>query len=125
MQGLLVVFLGAGLGGAMRHGVNLFAQALFGTGYPLGTLVVNVAGSFAMGLVAGGLSPKLDPEGAWRLFLGTGVLGGFTTFSAFSFDAARMLERGDHWTAAGYVGLSVLLSIAALFAGLLLARQVG
>ncbi len=125
VQGLLLVFLGAGIGGSMRHGVNLAAQALWGTTLPFGTLAVNVAGSFAMGLLAGWVAPRFDPGDAWRLFLGTGVLGGFTTFSAFSLDAARLLERGDHWMAAGYVAVSVLLSIAALFAGLMLVRQLG
>lgn len=109
----------------MRHGVNLLAQALWGPAFPVGTLVVNVAGSFAMGLLAGWVAPRFDAGDAWRLFLGTGLLGGFTTFSAFSLDAARLFERGDHWMAAGYVALSVLLSIAALLGGLMLVRQVG
>ncbi len=123
MQGYLVVFLGAGLGGALRHGVNAATLALFGPGFPLGTLLVNVVGSFAMGLLAGWFGMGTDQGVAWRLFFATGVLGGFTTFSAFSLDAALLFERGHHWMAAGYVALSVALSIAALFAGLIMLRQ--
>src|SRR5690606_39742136 len=67
VQGLLLVFLGAGIGGSMRHGVNLAAQALWGTTLPFGTLAVNVAGSFAMGLLAGWVAPRFDPGDAWRL----------------------------------------------------------
>lgn len=123
MQAYLVVFLGAGLGGALRHGVNAAALALFGPGFPLGTLCVNVVGSFAMGMLAEGFSLRLDPGLPWRLFLTTGILGGFTTFSAFSLDAALMFERGSHWAAAAYVLLSVVLSIGALFAGMVLLRH--
>lgn len=123
MHGYLIVFLGAGVGGVLRHGVNVATLALFGPGFPFGTLCVNILGSFVMGLLAGGFALKVDPGAAWRLFLATGVLGGFTTFSAFSLDAALMLERGNHWVAAGYVLLSVVLSIAGLFAGLMLVRH--
>lgn len=123
MHGYLIVFLGAGIGGAMRHGVNVATLALFGPGFPFGTLIVNIVGSFVMGLFAGWFALKLDPGTAWRLFLATGVLGGFTTFSAFSLDAALLFERGNHGLAAGYVLLSVALSILALFAGLALTRH--
>jgi CrcB protein len=124
MRGFLLVFLGAGIGGALRHGVNVAAQAVWGATLPLGTLLVNVAGSFAMGLLAAWFSLRFDHAAA-RLFFATGVLGGFTTFSAFSLDAITLFERGDHWLAGGYVVLSVVLSIAALFAGLLLVRHLG
>lgn len=123
MHGYLIVFLGAGIGGALRHAVNVATLAVFGPGFPLGTLIVNITGSFVMGLFAGWFALKADPGAAWRLFLATGVLGGFTTFSAFSLDAALMLERSNHWMAAGYILLSVLLAITALFAGLLLVRH--
>lgn len=121
--GFLIVFLGAGLGGAMRHGVNVATLALFGSGFPFGTLGVNIVGSFVMGVLVEWFALKVDPGAPWRLFLTTGILGGFTTFSAFSLDAALMLERGSHWAAAGYVLLSVIASIGALFAGLMLVRQ--
>jgi len=123
VQAYLVVFLGAGIGGAMRHWMNVATLAIFGPGFPFGTMIVNIAGSFAMGLFAGGFALKSAPGSAWRLFLATGVLGGFTTFSAFSLEAAMLFERGSHWAGVAYVLLSVLLSIVALFAGLALARQ--
>ena len=89
----LIVFLGAGIGGALRHGVNVGAARLFGYGFPLGTLIVNIAGSFAMGLLAGYFAARPHLGQHARLFLTTGVLGGFTTFSAFSLDAALLIER--------------------------------
>jgi protein CrcB len=83
MNGFLVVFLGAGIGGAFRHGVNLAALRLLSPGFPHGTITVNVVGSLIMGLLAGWFAHKADPGQTWRLFLTTGILGGFTTFSAF------------------------------------------
>ena len=119
----LIVFIGAGIGGAMRHGVNLAAAALLGSGFGYGTLAVNVAGSLAMGALAALLAFHGEMAQPWRLFLATGVLGGFTTFSAFSLDAALLFERGQLTLAAVYVLASVIGSIAALFAGLALVRQ--
>lgn len=122
MRSTLIVFLGAGLGGAARHGVNVLAGRLLGFGFPYGTLVVNVAGSLIIGLLAGWFAHKADPGQAWRLFLTTGVLGGFTTFSAFSLDAAVLYQRGQVGIAALYVAASVGLALAGLFAGLYLVR---
>jgi CrcB protein len=119
----LIVFIGAGIGGAMRHGVNLAAAALLGSGFGYGTLTVNVVGSLAMGALAAFLAFQGEMAQPWRLFLATGVLGGFTTFSAFSLDAALLFERGQPGLAAIYVLASVIGSIAALFAGLALVRQ--
>ena len=120
----LLVFLGGGLGAASRHGVNLAAARLLGAGFPWGTFIVNVAGSLAMGLIAGYLTFKAGA--AWtqhvRLLLTTGFLGGFTTFSAFSLDAALLWERGAVGQAAAYVLASVVLAILGLFAGLWLVR---
>jgi fluoride exporter len=126
MQGSLIVFLGAGIGGALRHAVNLACERLGAAAFPWGTLAVNVAGSFLMGVLAGWLAAKA--EGEWthpaRLFLGTGVLGGFTTFSAFSLDVALLWERGAPLAAVtGYVAGSVALSIGGLLLGLLLVRS--
>ena len=121
----LIVFIGAGIGGAMRHGVNLAAAALLGSGFGYGTLAVNVVGSLAMGALAAFLAFQGETAQPWRLFLATGVLGGFTTFSAFSLDAALLFERGQLALAAIYVLASVIGSIAALFAGLALVRQIG
>jgi CrcB protein len=119
----LLVFLGGGLGAALRHGVNVGAARLLGIAFPYGTLTVNIAGSLLMGLLVAYLAFKGDASQHWRLFIATGVLGGFTTFSAFSLDVAVLYERGAVGLALGYVVISVALSIAALFAGLLLVRH--
>src|SRR3954466_10458534 len=111
----LIVFLGAGIGGALRHGVNIGSARLFGYGFPFGTLIVNVAGSFAMGLLAGSFALRPGIGQHMRLFLTTGVLGGFTTFSAFSLDAALLVERHSYGMAAGYMVGSVAASLTALF----------
>jgi CrcB protein len=121
----LIVFLGAGAGGALRHGVNVGAARLFGYGFPLGTLIVNVTGSFAMGLLAGYFAYRTGVSQHMRLFLTTGVLGGFTTFSAFSLDTALLVERHAYGQAAAYVVGSVLLSLLGVFAGLMLFRTSG
>jgi CrcB protein len=92
----LIVFLGAGIGGAMRHGVNIGAAKLFSPGFPFGTFIVNVAGSFAMGLLAGYFAYRAGVPQHLRLFLTTGILGGFTTFSTFSLDAAVLVERHSY-----------------------------
>ena len=89
----LIVFLGAGIGGALRHGVNVGAARLLGYGFPFGTLIVNVLGSFLIGLLAGYFGFRTGIDQHVRLFLTTGILGGFTTFSAFSLDAALLVER--------------------------------
>ena len=121
-MGYAIVFFGAGIGGALRHGVNLAAVRLFGFGFPYGTLIVNVLGSLLMGLLAGYFAYRTGIPQHVRLFLTTGVLGGFTTFSAFSLDAALLMERHAYWSAAAYMAGSVLLSLLALFAGLSLFR---
>ena len=118
----LIVFAGAGIGGALRHGVNVAAFRLFGAGLPWATLFVNVAGSLAMGVLAGYFASRTGISQPVRLFLATGILGGFTTFSAFSLDTALLIERHSYWTAAAYAAASVLCSVAALFVGLSLYR---
>jgi fluoride exporter len=124
MNGYLVVFFGAGIGGALRHGVNVAALRLLGPGFPHGTLTVNVAGALIMGLLAGWFAHKADPGQTWRLFLTTGILGGFTTFSAFSLDAALLLQRGQVGLAALYVVGSAVGAILGLLAGLWLIRAI-
>jgi CrcB protein len=119
----LIVFLGGGIGAALRHGVNLAAARTLGTAFPYGTLTVNIVGSLVMGLLAAYFAFKGDASQHWRLFLTTGILGGFTTFSAFSLDVALLYERGQIAIAALYVGVSVCISIAALFAGFALVRN--
>lgn len=123
LQAYLWVALGGGLGAMGRHGLGHVTLKTFGPGFPVGTMSVNILGGFLMGLLAGWLTTKSDPEGV-RLFLGVGVLGGFTTFSAFSLDAFRMIEEQRYGAFAAYTGGSVILSILALALGLMLARQV-
>jgi CrcB protein len=119
----LIVFLGAGIGGALRHGVNVGAARYFGPGFPYGTFIVNVVGSFAMGLLAGYFLARPGIPQHFRLFLTTGILGGFTTFSTFSLDAALLVERHAYALAAGYLVGSVAAGIAALFVGLAVFRS--
>jgi CrcB protein len=119
----LIVFLGGGLGAAARHGVNVLTARLLGTHFPYGTLTVNVTGSVLMGLLAAYFAFKGDASQHWRLFMTTGILGGYTTFSAFSLDVALLYERGAILLALAYVLASVILSVAGLFAGLALVRH--
>lgn len=123
-MGYLIVFLGAGIGGALRHGVNVLAARQFGADFPFGTMFVNLAGSLTMGLIVGYFAFKGDGGQDARLFLTTGILGGFTTFSAFSLDVVMLVERGDIANAALYGGISVAGSVLALFAGLWLTRMI-
>ena len=121
----MIVFAGAGIGGALRHGVNVGAAKLFGYGFPFGTLIVNVIGSFLIGLLAGYFAFRPGISQAVRLFLTTGILGGFTTFSAFSLDSALLIERHAYALATVYVAGSVAASLVALFLGLALYRSTG
>jgi CrcB protein len=119
----LLVFIGGGLGSVLRHTVNVICPKLFGTHFPYHTFIINITGSTIMGLIAGYLAFKGDAGQSWRLFVMTGILGGYTTFSAFSLDAAVLYERGEIGLAAFYVLGSVILSILGLFAGLALIRS--
>jgi CrcB protein len=121
----LIVFLGAGIGGAARHGINVGAARLFGFGFPFGTLLVNVLGSFLIGLLAGWFAFRPGTPQEARLFLTTGILGGFTTFSAFSLDAVVLIERHAYALAAAYVLGTVAAALMALFLGLALFRSAG
>jgi CrcB protein len=122
--GFAIVFIGGGLGAALRHGINLLSARLFGTAFPWHTLIENVTGSLVMGLLAAYFAFKADPSSqTWRLFLTTGILGGYTTFSAFSLDTVLLYERGETALAALYVLASVGLAIGGLFAGLALVRH--
>jgi CrcB protein len=119
---LLAIALGGALGSLARHFVSSGIYGVTGAAFPLGIFVVNVAGGFLMGLIVelGALKLNYSPE--MRAFLTTGILGGFTTFSAFSLDAALLIERGDLFSAALYMIGSVALSVLALFGGLALVR---
>jgi CrcB protein len=119
----LIVFLGGGLGAALRHGVNLAAARLLGSAFPYATMFENVSGSLAMGLLAGYFAFRSGLPQHWQLFLTTGILGGYTTFSTYSLDAALLYERGALGLAALYVLGSVVAAIGGLFAGLAIVRH--
>ena len=121
--GYLLVFLGGGLGAAARHGVNRVGLHMLGPGFPWWTMAVNVAGSFAIGLLAG-LFGAFETGHNMRLFLTTGFLGGFTTFSAFSLDALTLWERGAVVQSGLYVLASLVFSLLAAAAGLMLSRTI-
>lgn len=120
---IFAVAAGGAIGASLRYLVVRWAGHVLGLAFPYGTLIVNVAGSLAMGLAAVVMMERFP--GSWgRLspFLMTGVLGGFTTFSAFSLDALYLIERGRHLAALAYIGGSVALSVLGLWAGMVLAR---
>ena len=123
MKSYLLVFVGGGIGASLRHAVNVLSARGLGTAFPWGTFIINISGSLVMGLIAGYLAFKGGASQPWRLFLMTGILGGYTTFSAFSLDAALLYQRGEIAHALFYVLGSVVLSIAGLFAGLALVRH--
>ncbi len=122
MFSLFLVMLGGAFGSGARYLTGVATLRLFGPGYPFGTLTVNLVGGLLMGVLVGMLV-RLSVSGEnLRLLLGIGVLGGYTTFSAFALDMVNMLQRGDLGVALGYALLSVIGSVAALFAGLALVR---
>ena len=120
--GFLIVFLGGGVGAALRHGINLITARLLGGYFPYATLIENVTGSLVMGLLAAYFAFKSGAPQHLRLFLTTGILGGYTTFSAYSLDVALLYERGEPALAALYALASVVLAVGGLFAGLALVR---
>ena len=124
IKACLLVAAGGALGAVGRHLVTTGAAALLGGGFPWGTLIVNVVGSFLLGVLVGLLSAAWTPPGDMRLFLATGFLGAFTTFSAFSLDVVSEFERGLNSLAILYVVASVVFSVLALLAGLRLMRIV-
>jgi CrcB protein len=121
MPNLLLVMLGGAIGAGLRHLAGGVALARLGPGFPWGTLFVNLAGGLLIGLLAGWFV-RAGANEPMRLFLAVGVLGGFTTFSAFSLETFLMIERGQLGVAAAYAGTSVFGSVALLFAGLWLTR---
>jgi len=124
MQALLLVGAGGAAGAVARYLLGVQALRWFGSGWPAGTFTANVLGGFLMGLLAGVLAQRGEGAEPWRLLLGVGVLGGFTTFSAYSLEVALMLERRAYGQAFTYGAGSAILSVTALFAGLMLARRV-
>lgn len=125
MTRFLIVAAGGALGAVARYSVGVWAQRLFPAAqWPWATLSVNVLGGLLMGLLAGWLAFRGEADSeSLRLFAAVGVLGGFTTFSAFSLETAIMIERRQFALAGGYVAASVILSVAALFVGLMVARR--
>ncbi|MER8447735.1 fluoride efflux transporter CrcB [Mesorhizobium sp. M1066] len=122
MFNLLLVVVGGGIGAGIRHLTNIGALRLVGPNYPWGTMAINVIGSFAMGLFIASMMRR-GGSNEVRLFVATGILGGFTTFSAFSLDFATLWERGATLPALAYALASVIGAIIALFLGLWLARS--
>ena len=120
----LIVFLGGGLGAAFRHAVNVAFARWLGIGFPFATLFVNLTGSLAMGLLAGYFALKGEASQSFRLFLTTGILGGYTTFSAFSLDALLLWERNEVGLAALYVAASVTTALFGVWAGVAIMRQI-
>jgi CrcB protein len=118
----LIVFVGGGIGSMLRHGVNQASASIFGLHFPHGTLIVNLLGSFLMGLIAGWFAFRGVGTQQLKLFLTTGVIGGFTTFSAFSLDASLMLERGKTGVAMLYIAGNVIGGIGGVFVGLAILR---
>lgn len=119
----IIVFIGSGIGGMLRHGVNVASAHLFGTGMPLGTVFVNVVGSFLTGILVGVFALKGQGGEGLRLFLATGVLGGFTTFSTFSLEAVTLFRRGEIGAPVAYASGSVVVSVGVLMFGLYLIRR--
>ncbi|KGE00632.1 MULTISPECIES: fluoride efflux transporter CrcB [Rhizobium/Agrobacterium group] len=122
MNNILLVALGGAIGSVCRYLVGIWALRQFGPAFPWGTLTVNVVGSFAIGFMAELIMRRFDMSTDLRLFIITGILGGFTTFSAFSLDVISLLERGATVAGAAYLVASVAISLGAVFGGLALGR---
>ncbi|MDZ7587858.1 MAG: fluoride efflux transporter CrcB [Parasphingorhabdus sp.] len=122
MNATLIVMLGGGIGAALRYQLGRLAFHLAGPGYPIGTFAANVIGGLLMGVLAGVLARSDTADEVWRLLIGVGLLGGFTTFSAFSLEIVNMIERGQTGLALSYALLSVIGSVLALFGGLMVVR---
>jgi CrcB protein len=125
MDKVLLVAFGGAFGSVMRYLTQVEGKRLLGINWPYGTFACNILGGLLMGVLVGVLALKggADQE-KWRVAIGVGVLGGYTTFSSFTLEVALMIERRDYAGALGYALLSVIVSLAALFAGLILMRKV-
>ena len=124
MQMILSIALGGALGAVARHFVAARVMGILGLGFPFGILVVNVLGSFLMGVLVTLFAEKYALSQEVRAFLTVGLLGGFTTFSAFSMETVLLIERGQTFHSMLYVGASIVLAVAGLFAGMWLTRAV-
>jgi fluoride exporter len=121
---IAAVAIGGAIGSVARYLVGIGAGRLFGTAFPWGTLIINIAGSFLIGVFVESFALKWDLPQVVRVFLTVGICGGFTTFSTFSLDAYLLMDRGEWWPAFAYMAGSVVLSIAGLFAGLQMIRAI-
>ena len=117
MDRYLVVLAGAGLGGLTRYALGTWIMARSGGRFPLGTFLINISGSFLIGLLMTLLTERLHPHPNWRLFLVVGVLGGYTTFSSFEYETLQAVRDGERWMGLLYVTGSVLLGYAAVWLG--------
>ena len=124
METVLAIAVGGGLGSVLRHLLNNAVGGAAGTGFPWGILIINVLGSFVMGVLISVFAHTWEPPQSMRAFLTVGILGGFTTFSTFSADSVLLLERGAFGPAAFYVFGSVGMGLAALYAGMLIVRMI-
>ncbi len=122
MNATLLVMAGGALGAGARYNLGRLVFHWTGPGFPYGTLIANLVGGFLMGVLVAILARDNMADETWRLLLGVGLLGGFTTFSAFSLEVLNMIERGQWGIAIGYALVSVIGSVLALFAGLLAVR---
>ena len=118
----LLVFIGGGLGSTLRYCVNVICPILLGPAFPYHTFIINITGSTVMGLIAGYFAFKGDASASWKLFLMTGILGGYTTFSTFSLESIVLIERGEIGAALAYIGGSVLFGALGLWGGMSLVR---
>lgn len=123
LQFILAVAAGGAIGSVARYLVGISSGKLFGLNFPWGTLIINVTGSFLIGLFAGLFALKWDLPQAWRIFLTVGICGGYTTFSTFSLDAFYLMERNQTFAAMAYMVGSVVLSVGALVAAMQVARS--
>ncbi len=123
MYMIAAIAAGGAIGSVLRHYAGRAALTMLGSGFPYGTLFVNVFGSLVMGVLVGLFANTMNPSQEMRAFLTVGLLGGFTTFSSFSLDVVTLYERGEFLFAALYVILSLVLSLAGIFAGLFLTRS--
>ena len=121
MKILLAIGLGSFIGGVSRYLLTFFIQNKFLSTFPYGTLVVNITGCFLIGIIYG-LSEKGNISAEWRLFLATGIMGGFTTFSSFSNETVSMMREAQYWQAFSYVGISIIIGLAATFGGISLIK---
>lgn len=117
MDRYLVVLAGAGLGGLTRYALGTWIMARSGVRFPLGTFLINISGSFFIGLLMTLLTERLHPHPNWRLFLVVGVLGGYTTFSSFEYETLQAVRDGERWMGLLYVAGSVLLGYVAVWLG--------